>query len=424
MGLTNKYFSNATDFEDITEALRTVEDLPAQIDSGFLSQIGCTDPADGLILNFFKELKFLTEDNAPTALLEKFRDPSTSKEAFVYGILEAYGDLFEEDPAIYQKSKEEVAELLESKLDEKKSNIIISYMVNTFKALVDYVGEDMLESLQEQKIKDFLKERGMTGKHNDGDSEPEPKDAVEPENDGAPVEEEIPDGEADPFTIDEEQMSEELESYSNGLNADMSKLNGAESNGREWVSQGFDTLEALSVDEDNRPSVKNGTKEIDYINRAYIKKAELLYKLDRYEEALPALDNVYRRFNSSDDAQFYKQASLALIKKMKVAEELERNEDLIPIYSEIIGRLGVSENPDFVDSVDHAYMKLPEIQLQNDNSAEALDAIDAAVTHFKKTQRNPDFLAEAMYTKAELLEESEANEEALKALDDFLITFG
>lgn len=151
MGITNKYFSNVSNFEKIVEAIRTADSLPEKIDESILNDLGYTSPADALILRFFKELNFLTADNSPTPLFKKFRTPDQSKEAFSLGILEAYRDLFEEEPTVHLQGEEKLTAIFESKVGDEKSNIIIGYMIKTFQVLVDYAGAENLNAVLEMK---------------------------------------------------------------------------------------------------------------------------------------------------------------------------------------------------------------------------------------------------------------------------------
>lgn len=381
MGFTNKYFSNITNFKKITEALRIASSLPDKVDEKILEQLGYTNPADVLILRFFKELNFLKDDNTPTPLFEKFRDPEHSKEAFALGILEAYGDLFEEDPAIHLKSEEYITKLFETILGDEKSNIIIGYMVRTFKVLIDYAGPETINSVLEQNESEVSSKK---------------------EN------------------IQEltETVTESIDTVSKGNGTDTpveNKMNGQPSKG--FVATKMKSNIAA------RNNVSTSTKETEYVNKAYIKRADLLYGLDRYEEALPALDQVFERFAQSDNAELYEQASDALIKRMNIAEVLQLDDELLPIYSKVIERLEDSENEKFVNHVEHALINLAEILLDKNQNDKALEVLDLAIKRLKNSQRNHEFLARAMYKRAELYELSGFDQEALDAIDEFLATF-
>ncbi len=63
------------------------------------------------------------------------------------------------------------------------------------------------------------------------------------------------------------------------------------------------------------------------------------------------------------------------------------------------------------------------ILLETDQHQQALEALDEAITRFKRTGRNPANLAEMMYNRAQLLEELGRDEEALEAYEDLILAF-
>ncbi|MDZ7682489.1 MAG: DUF5343 domain-containing protein [Fodinibius sp.] len=441
MGMTTKYFSNTSNFKNIAEALRTANRLPDKIDGCILEQLGYKNPADELILNFFKELKLVRDDNTATSLFTKFRDPDHSKEAFALGVLEAYGDLFEQEPNIHLQSEENITKIFENRLGDEKSTIIINYMVSTFKVLVDYAGQEKLSTALEMKK---AYESYFEGGSEDGDSVQTTGHSESEENkDVLAVEVEDQEQQKQPGTTQGDASSadsavpkeiNENAGFKNGtkqVNSDRKEdsintatIEKVENGNQDEAFNGSHLNKKTSLNTDDMPRVSNSTPETEYINKAYIKKAQLLYKLDRYEEAFPAFDQVYQRFANSNNAELYEQASDALIKKMNTARELNLNNELVSIYSKIIERLGSSEDGKFAEDVDDAYMNLAEILLENNPNGKALEAIDQAIKRFKGTQRNTDFLARAMYQKAELYEQSGSDQEALEALEEFLGTFG
>lgn len=551
MGITTKYFTNTSDFKEITEKLRTAETLPDQIDNSFLNILGYSNPANDLILNFFKDLKFLNEDNTPTSLFEIFRETEEPEKIFAHSVIDAYGELFDADPIIHRQSKEEIKQQFQSCLNDDKSSIIINYMVNTFKVLVEYAGRETITEIWEEKSSDIfslieqqetdiditniqLRKERNNGENNaskasppstsvngtgDGTEEAEVKttddETEDPEEIADQAEDLIPEvnetGEVYKIeTTDEPSEEDEREALGNeeqgkgreeagkveaetedGPAGEGEKERGEKNGGndkgnvdKKETSIDLTAKEAISkvaeltleeakqfIDEDDdRVTVlralndkiedaveeaqveeedgeakeiqRAGLKSLgltlpdapvvevaekinrdDYLNKAYIKKAELLYKLGRYEEALPALDKVYQKFGDSDNEKLYKTASVALIKKKDVAEKLGLNDYLLPIYSAILKRWGKREENEFTPFVDQAYINLMEILTEDNQTDRALEMIEKAIHRFKETEQKPDFLAKAMYYKAELLEKSGAPQKALEALDEVLNNF-
>lgn len=445
MGLTKKFLVDTTNFEEIAEKLRTTERLPDKINTDFIEQLGYSNPPDFLILNFFKELNLLTDDNAPTTLFKQFRNPQLSKKTLAYGIVKAYSDLFEKDPTIYERSKKEILEEIRSHLGNEKSDLILKYMTNTFSALINYVGREQLESALHEidsdisNIEKVVQE--IAHKYRNGDTDL--KETSHIANGETPASE-----------------TEEKESKKSDLNPDISSdneyknmkenksenpdevIDKPESQSNETVETDEEvaTEEAELPDDDQQaqeinehpsnhknpqPRVSgNMSRESEYLNKAYIRKAELLQKLGRLEEALTATDEVYQRFASADDPELYYQASLALVNKMKIAEEIESKNKIIPIYTEVINRLGSSDDSRFTDPVDRAFVRKAEVLFKNSKNGEALDITEKAIDRFKGTQRKQDFLSKMMFKKAEILDKTGSEESALQAYDDFLDNFG
>lgn len=453
MGLTSKFLVDTSNFEEITEKLRTVESLPEHIDTEYLEQLGYTNPPDFLVLNFFKDLKFLNDDDTPTPLFEKFRNPETSKDALAYGVIEAYGDLFETDPSIHHKSTEDIVEVLKSLLKDKKSDLILKYMANTVSVLVDYIGRKKIESVLNRETSNTsnieaivqeiaekysnnqsnLEEDHIVSSEKDSNQVQKVEQAVSANSSASADDESAHDINETVDIMNEQETASENNKVSKDTESPPLTVVNQENGTEEQVDETSEEPEPIPLEESSPPSsdeenniqsTSNSNTDTEYINKAYIKKAELLYKLDKYDEALPALDKVYQRFSDSDQDELYEHASIALIKKMHIAEELGLNKKLIPIYDNIIERLSSSDNSTFTKPVDRAYINKAEILLNNNQNEKALGAIDQAIKRFKNTQRNNDFLIQAMFKKAELLEQSGADQKALEAYEAFLDTFG
>jgi len=204
-----------------------------------------------------------------------------------------------------------------------------------------------------------------------------------------------------------------------------------------------------------------------YVDKAFLKKAELLYKLGKYEEALPALKNVidryddsreseyndhvarsvvhyafvleklgrtrealtayeevYRRFENSEKIEYYNQASNALIKRIELMEQLDLNKKIAPLYSKVIDRLSESDNPRYIKYVDKAFLAQFEKLTELDDPQEVLKELTGFIERFSNSGKRNKYLKKAMYMKAELLEQLGKEEEALEAYDSILKTFG
>lgn len=437
MAITKKFLVDTSNFEEIAEALRTSESLPNLIDAEFLELLGYSNPPDFLVLSLFKELNLLNQDDTPTELLKKFRNPETSKEAISFGIASAYKDLLEIEPSIYKKDEDDIKESLRSLFEEDKSDLILQYMANTFKVITDYAGHDTLDKMIEHENSDVSSietiVKQIAGKY-------QKDQAIETHN-GIDTEQHVAvEGKVDPPSpiaepdknlnhenngkaeIPEIEKSSTAEAFEDG-NKKNAGVNEKPKN----------TLPPLEQPQYNQPfedvdieqtKAKKPSSEKEYINQAYIKKAELLYKLNRYEEAFPALDMVHQKFAKSSNNEFYNHASVALIRKMDIAEKLGYADELIPIYNSVINRLDTAEENEFTEYVHHAYLNRAESLLKTDNGNEAIEAINQTIDRFKSAPGKQDFVIQLMYKKAELYEQKGFDQKALNAYEELLHTFG
>lgn len=462
MGLNEKFLVDTSSFSDIVEKLRTVKELPEKINQEYLTELGYSDPPDLLSLIILRELKLLKEDHTPTELFERFRESENGKEVFAFAIIQSYSDLFKANNNIHRSDNRELIQVLREELGTAKSDIILRYMANTFKVLVNYAGVDEIDSALKREEEDVstvehviqdLAEKYYNGS---GDTShlletivAEPKNSPEEDqqemiedalSDEIEIEflpedaiEEEPDAEEDSddvFGIGEEQddidntlqKDTETAENKNETEADVQEYNTGSNVSNNQKHSNSTGATHNKTREDMMTTIES-THDIQYVDKAFIKRAAMLYKLERYEQALPALNGVYNRFSSSDDPELYNHASSALVKKMEILEKLELNNELVPTYNKLINRLDDEKNSRFAEKVDHAYIKKAEILMKEGTSDEALDAISGAIDRFRNTGNKRDFLAKMMYRKAEILEHSGRDNEALEAYEELLEEF-
>ncbi|MFH5884257.1 DUF5343 domain-containing protein [Halalkalibaculum sp. DA3122] len=445
MTLTEKFLVNTDNLEAILDSIRTEQELPDRIENSFLEGLGYENPPDFLILTLLKELRMLRSDNTPTPLLEQFRDPETSAEALAIGLLQAYGELFKKDTAIHRLSIEEITDQLRDCFESPKSEIILKYMARTFTSLVNYIGSDKLEALLEQReneesnVENVIKE--IAQKHQGSGLNIVTTNVISALGTETSLENMPPETSADPeidnssvsvvsntSTENSQKPSEESERnnmqsdehHNNGQVVEQEIDTGLQPEATEGAgSDATDAPEAPSTPQ--APSTTNAQSR--YVDKALIKKAALLHKVGRLNEAIPALDKVFDRFARSEKPELYNQASIALINKMKIVEKLELRDQLLPVYEQLINRLDDSKNSEFSKYVDHAYAKRVDTLLEADKLEQGLEAIGKAIQRFKASSGKGGLLEQAMYKKAEVLESLGRDEDAIEAYDELLGTF-
>ncbi len=135
------------------------------------------------------------------------------------------------------------------------------------------------------------------------------------------------------------------------------------------------------------------------------------------------MDNVINRFKNASDQQFYNHASVAMLHKAELLEHEENYSDLLPLYDSIIRRLSDNENEQIKGKVDRIFNKRYELVLDQGTQDEILQASEQLIDRFKNNTEYRNQLQKAMIKKAEILEETNRDEEALEAYDEFLAMF-
>ena len=111
---------------------------PERFSLKFLENLGFTSTNDRLFIGMLKDLGFLNRDGAPQQRYFEFLDRSQSKRLLADGIREGYSDLFSINTKANTYSVEEAKNKLRTLFAGKKTDLVISNIAKTFKALCDY----------------------------------------------------------------------------------------------------------------------------------------------------------------------------------------------------------------------------------------------------------------------------------------------
>mgnify|MGYP000898516790 CR=1 FL=1 len=111
---------------------------PERFSLKFLENLGFTSTNDRLFIGILKDLGFLNRDGAPQARYFEFLDKSQSKKVVADGIREGYSDLFAINTKANTYSVEDAKNKLRTLFAGKKTELVISNIAKTFKALCDY----------------------------------------------------------------------------------------------------------------------------------------------------------------------------------------------------------------------------------------------------------------------------------------------
>ncbi|MDZ7694464.1 MAG: DUF5343 domain-containing protein [Balneolaceae bacterium] len=331
MGLTTKFLVDSTNYKQILETIRTDQYIPKRINKDYFEELGYTNPTDFLVLSLLMDLQLLDEDGSPTKLFEKFQNKETSKQALASGIIVAYEDLLDTNSTIYNASNDEIIELIEEKTESVKSEIILNYMANTFKALVNYAGQENIKNAWEERevektavetvAEEASKSSSKNGTADDNDikaTETLVAEATERPKNGTKshhIQDDITEDETPEEDNKMQEENEEIEkkerdteeTTSNSGNKKERNTDNKEANNDNSEYKDRYVENGIAKDETDSSEEENATQEnpllssladkmnqdISRVDKAFIKKATLLQKLERHDDAFFALDDVY-----------------------------------------------------------------------------------------------------------------------------------
>lgn len=511
MKVTEVFLVNTNNFDSILESLRNTDTIPEKLTDTYFKSLGYTNPSDLLVLHLIKELGFINEDDEPTPLFHELREKDTHRMAMARGIINAYGPMFERNPQIHKLTNEELKNEFLLVFQEQKTDLILKYMAGTLEKLISYAGSKHMDALLNEMKSEpagngVLSGFGPESSQGPAARQPAPElsgvksntgpsaTASLPETPLPPVEKPanktgempkimIPDlvgesknGKTNPAReqpedkplhrtnrenykeVEPEKASEF--SYEDLIDNFQEPSNGSAEKQPENVTEdpmnaqpkptptmkieGSDRIQKavikradllfklgrynellpdlehiiLTFENTSDPSLR------DYVSESIVRRANILIKLERYDDALPALDDVIRRFEHSGNSDFYNKASGAMLHKFRLMDMLGTDDNFLLLADKIIDRLASSTNPTISDQVDKVIIKKVDLLTEHGAPEQRLEAIDQAVPRFENNSEKATYLEEIMYRKAEILEDLGKDEEALDAYNHFIDMYG
>ena len=111
---------------------------PERFSVKFLENLGFTSTNDRLFIGILKDLGFLNRDGTPQPRYFEFLDRSQSKQVLAAGIRDAFAELFAINIRANDLSVEDVKNKLRTLYAGKKTDLVISNVAKTFKALCEH----------------------------------------------------------------------------------------------------------------------------------------------------------------------------------------------------------------------------------------------------------------------------------------------
>ncbi|WP_141336450.1 DUF5343 domain-containing protein [Paenibacillus sp. tmac-D7] len=137
MGLSHSYLITTKNLNAFINAIISAK-APERFTTKFLHQLEFTSSNDRLYIGVLKSLGLIDESGVPTQRYYNFLDQTQSGAVLAEAIREAYSDLFAINTKAQELSVEEVKNKLRTLTQGQKSNDVIQFMANTFKALCEY----------------------------------------------------------------------------------------------------------------------------------------------------------------------------------------------------------------------------------------------------------------------------------------------
>lgn len=506
MKVSEAFLVNTKNFKSIIETLVEYEAEEPVINSALLEELGYSDPNDLLVVRILKDFCIIDNDGKPSKYYEEFNNPNTTKLALAKGLVTAYQQLFENDSKIHKASPDDIKEAFEELFQGKKTDLIVKYISGTFQKIVSYVGGSAVDKALQSLEKESELEASVVGAEEVQSGNSKNGTHTASENNSKASGEEISDKNIDdlvndfdakkseenpseenpssdddsnltvheymkgeePEEVEEDNIKEEEEEdpFNFGEIDDSSEAEETESNDTQIDVDPVDLDIPLSTATENSDSMEPLTAEHEFVQKALVRKSDLLHKMQRWDElvhtveeiikryddeehkelneavsrsiirraiallklnkakeALPALSAVIDRFKDSENKEFFDQASRAMLYKANILEKQGAG-NLLPLYNAIIDRLDSNSDLLMKERLDQIHLNRFDLIISKGQNSEILDACQKLIERFKDNKKHVDYLQKAMIIRAEMLDKMDKDEEALAAYDEFLSVFG
>ncbi|MEL7834868.1 DUF5343 domain-containing protein [Fodinibius sp. Rm-B-1B1-1] len=531
MKVSEAFLVNTKNFESIVETLANYHAEDITINSDLLERLSYSDPNDLLVIRILKDFSIIDNDGKPSKYFEEFQHPETTKVALAKGLLNAYEGIFAQHPNIHQRSLKEIKEVFDAHFKGNKTDLIIKYISGTFEKIVSFVGPSTIDKVLTTNADEEYKSETVMAENSQLTSNGSKNDSVEKDNTFISPEEISDNNIDDFLNYFEESDSDEQENSKiedeESQTTDNSSIqefaNSSEDsplnmtkNGKDEITQQNDTettsdqhnenseednifdfeddeqlptdnkSASTSADDENNTdidptdlevpmseatkptsSMPNLSKEHQFVQKALIRKSDLLHKMKRWEELIPTLEDiinrydnkqtdfkeaveraiirraiallklgkndealsalttVINRFKDSENTEFYEQASRAMLYKVNILENKNASSDeLLPLYNTVIDRMDTSSDKMLQEKLNLIHCKRFDLLINEKEDAIVLDASKKLIKRFKDSENHQDYLQKAMIIRAETLDNMGEDEAALQAYDEFLNRFG
>ena len=153
MALTNAYLVTTKNLQGVVNSVVSAK-APERFTNKFLDDLGYKSSNDRLYIGVFKALGLLDDNGVPQARYFQFIDQTETNKILAQGIQEAYEDLFNLRKDAQTLTVDEVKNKLKTLTQGQKSDNILGWMANTFKALCDLADWNTTSNIKVDPKKD------------------------------------------------------------------------------------------------------------------------------------------------------------------------------------------------------------------------------------------------------------------------------
>ncbi|PAU95663.1 hypothetical protein CK503_00955 [Aliifodinibius salipaludis] len=464
MKVSEAFLVNTENFVPIIESLVHYDADDIVINSDLLEHLSYSDPNDLLVIRILKDFAIIDNNGEPGKYFEEFQNPETTKIALAKGLVTAYKGIFDQHPNIHQRSPEKIKEVFQEHFKDKKTDLIIKYILGTFQKIVSHIGVSTIDAvLNDEANKEKVTAEVSASERNENSSSNNGRDQRTNSNEGQEVKkEEISDNSIDDFL--------------NGFETSSPKNRGSDTNNEQ--SEFTPNPETHQTDD---PPIQEFVNSIEESTEEPIETAEEKEKKTKSEELSGTLDEIEEnniektedQDENEDDAfdlgtngqpeqesnssesnkkqepgdidpidlelpmsqatkpnnamqnvteehQFVKKA---LLRKSDLLHKMKRWEELVPTLEEIINRYDNQEHTDLKNAIERAVIRRAIALLKLGKSEEALPALNSVIDRFKDSD-NEEFYEQAsraMLFKIDILEKKNIPSDELLPLYNTII---
>lgn len=291
MSLLFSFLTDVDRVESVFQKVREAE-FSGSFDKHVLMRCGIKESEAILLIKILYELAFLDEDYKPTHNFRAFvSSEEASRVVLARQMRKGFAPILKKEPMLYRHSRKKVRKIFKACLCDEKSDTFIRFIADAFYALARYAEWDYVEG--KSGSPDFLQQEDKT-KQDRGNE-----------------------------IFRDVMITENRETKSSHTSQSFAGLQKTEGQDEEEQSLTW-------------PSSKSRNSNPIYIEKALTKRAALLKRLGRFEEAVSAYNDAIAFYEGKEGRISNQKRSDILMVKAGLLEKLERYDNALEIYDEVL----------------------------------------------------------------------------------------